>query len=247
MTCDGLLNGRLTVFQEKTGYRFSVDALLLAGLTRVKPQDRIVDLGTGCGVVLLIFAFRKMGSELVGVEIQSELARLAEKSVVTNGFSHRIQICNHDFRKAAERFEAERFDLVVSNPPFRRLDTGRINPHTQKARARHELFGSVRDVFAAGRHLLRKGGRLAVVYPSVRLGHLMVAAHQEGFAPKELTVIHSRPSTPGCLVHLECRKEGGEGLRVAPPFFIYREDRRYSEAMERLLRDGVADTFNRCV
>ena len=237
-TSDALLNGRLVLTQEKHGYRFSVDALLLAGLTRVKPEDSVADLGTGCGVVVLVMAYRKLGREFIGLEIQAELAGLATRNVEANGLSDRVKIEHLDFRKSAERFPPGSFDLVVSNPPYRRLESGRVNLHAQRAMARHELLGSVADVFAAGGHILRHGGRLAVVYPAVRLGHLLVVAHRNGFSPKELTIVHSKPRSPACLVHLECRKGGGEQMRINPPFFVYDGNGVYSERMLRLMHDS---------
>lgn len=117
ITRDALFNGKLVLTQEKGGYRFSVDALLLAGLTRVKSQDRVADLGTGCGVVLLVMAHRKLGRKLTGIEIQSGLATLARRNVDANGFSERITIEHLDFRKSADHFTPGSFDLVVSNPP----------------------------------------------------------------------------------------------------------------------------------
>lgn len=236
-TRDALFNGRLVLNQEKGGYRFSVDALLLAGLTRVRPQDRVADLGTGCGVVLLVMAYRKLGRDFTGLEIQSGLATLAKRNVEANGLSERITIEHLDFRESADRFLPGSFDLIVSNPPYRRLDSGRINLHAQRAKARHELLGSVADVFAAGGHLLPHGGRLAVIYPSTRLGSLLLVAQQSGFSPRELTMVHSKPQSPACLVHLECRKGGGEQVRVAPPFYIYSEGGVYTEPMLGLLHD----------
>ncbi len=237
-TRDALFNGKLVLIQERGGYRFSVDALLLAGLTRVRPRDRVADLGTGCGVVLLVMAYKNLGRDFTGLEIQSDLVTLAKRNVEANGFSERITIEHLDFRRLAGRLPPDSFDLVVSNPPYRRLESGRINPCAQRAKARHELLGSVADVFAAGGHLLPHGGRLAVIYPSTRLGHLLVVAQQNGFSPKELTMVHSKPHSPACLVHLECRKGGGEQLRVAPPFYIYAEDGVYTKGMLGLLHDS---------
>jgi tRNA1Val (adenine37-N6)-methyltransferase len=237
LTADSLFSGKLIVYQEKEGYRFSLDAVLLAGFSKVKPADRIIDLGTGCGVVPLILAYRKLGQSLVGVEVQSELAALAQKNVETNGFSDRIRIYEMDYRQVASQFPAGGFDLAVSNPPYRRIDTGRINPHRQKALARHELAGSISDVFSAAKQLLPRGGRLAVIYPATRLDHLVVTAHRSGFSPKELTVVHSDRSGPGRLVFLECRKGGGEELKVTPPFFIYEADGTYTEAMRVFFED----------
>lgn len=234
MTADAFLNGKLLVHQDRCGYRFSLDAVLLAGLTRIRRADRALDLGTGCGVIPLIWACRQLGRRLVGVEIQPELVHLARKNVVENGFSERIEIVEMDFRTISQHLLPEDWDLVVSNPPYRRLNTGRINPNRQRALARHELTGSVQDVFAAADHLLPEAGRLAVIYPAARLEHLMVTAHRHGFSPKALTVIHSRCSDSARLVHLECCKGGGEELHVAPPFFIYDRDGTYSKAMQSL-------------
>jgi len=234
LTIDSLFNGNLIVYQEKKGYRFSLDAVLLAGLSKVRPNDRTVDLGTGCGVVPLILAYRKLGQSSVGIEIQPELAALARKNVEINNFSDRIRIFEMDYRQVVSHFPAGGFDLAMSNPPYRKIDSGRINPHRQRALARHELAGSVSDVFGAAKHMLPQGGRLAVIYPATRLDHLLVTAHQHGFSPKELTVIHSDGSGPGRLVFLECRKGGGEELRVAPPFCVYKADGTYTEAMQAI-------------
>lgn len=234
LTCDSLFDGRLIVYQAKDGYRFSIDSVLLAGLTRVEADDRIMDLGAGCGVIPLILAHRGVGAHCVGVEIQPELAALARKNVAANGFAPRIEIHELDFREVQNHFPAASFDLVISNPPYRRLQSGRINPNPERALARHELAGSIEHVFAAGKFLLPYGGRLAVIYPAARLDHLLHAARRAGFSPKALVVIYSAPSSSAKLVHLESRKGGGDELRVEPPFFIYREDGSYSEQMRSL-------------
>ncbi|MGV8075334.1 MAG: tRNA1(Val) (adenine(37)-N6)-methyltransferase [Syntrophobacteraceae bacterium] len=231
---DSLFGGKLVVHQDRKGYRFSLDAVLIAGLSNARSNDRVADLGTGCAVILLIMAYRKLGARLVGLELQPELADLALRNVQVNGFSDLVEIMKVDLRHVSDQFPPSSFDLVVSNPPYRRVKTGRINPEQQKALARHELTASVSDIFAAGSYLLSSGGRLAVIYPATRLDYLMVTARQHDFRPKELTVIYSNSSSPGRLVHVEFRKGGGEELLVAPPFFIHKENGTYSEAMQRL-------------
>jgi len=143
-----------------------------------------------------------------------------------------------DYREVSKHLLPESFDLVVANPPYRRIYAGRVNPNQQKAVARHELTGSIQDVFRAGRYLLPVGGRLAVIYPASRLHHLMVVAHEHAFSSKKATIIYPQPSAPANLVHLECRKGGGEQLQIARPFFIRGEDGRYSEDMDRFLGGG---------
>jgi tRNA1Val (adenine37-N6)-methyltransferase len=237
LTCDSLFDGKLVIYQPKRGYRFAIDAVLLAGLTKVLPRDRILDLGTGCGVIPLILAHRNPQVRVSAVEIQPELAELAKHNVEVNGFSERIQIQGRDIRRVVSDFKGERFTLVVSNPPYRRLHTGRVNPDRQQAVARHELEASVADVFHAAGTLLGHGGRLAIIYPATRLAHLLVTAHEVHLTPKRLTPIYSRRASEACLVHLECRKGAGDELRVAPPFLIYDEDRKYTEVMRLLYQE----------
>ena len=237
LTTDSLFDGELFVFQEKSGYRFSIDSVLLAGLTRVGANDRVIDLGSGCGVIPLILSRREPGASYVGLEIQPQLAALAQKNVGINCLKDRITLLEMDFREVRKHLPAESFDLVISNPPYRCVHSGRINPNRQRAIARHEISGSVRDVFAAGKYLLATGGRLATIYPAERLDHLMGVAHGLGFSPKVLTVIYSDPSGPAKLVHLECRKGAGQQLRVEQPFYIYQEGGGYTQAMRKLYEE----------
>jgi tRNA1Val (adenine37-N6)-methyltransferase len=224
----------LEIRQTKGGYRFSIDAFLLAGLTWAKPDDRVVDLGTGCGVVALILAYRGLGRSVVGVEIQGELATLAQSNVERNDLGHRVKVIHGDYRRVEALLPPQSADLVVSNPPYRRLRSGRINPEGQRALARHEIVGSAADACAAGRYLLATGGRLALVYPASRLPHLILVAARHGFAAKRLTVIYSRPNQGGRLIHLECRKDGGQELRLDPPIFVYDAEGSYSKEVRRL-------------
>jgi tRNA1Val (adenine37-N6)-methyltransferase len=237
LTGDALFNGKLVIYQQQRGYRFAVDAVLLAGLTKVRPDDQIADLGTGCGVVPLILAYRDLGKRIVGLEIQSELVELAKRNVQANGFGEKIMIHEEDFRRIPSAFRPGSFTLVLSNPPYRRLRSGRVNPEGQQAIARHELQSSVADVFQAANVLLGHGGRLAIIYPATRLAHLLTTARDFHLTPKQLTVIHSRAGSEGRLVHLECRKGAGEELRITPPLFIYQEGRLYTEAMRRLYEE----------
>lgn len=237
LTCDALFNGNLTIYQRKRGYRFAIDAVLLAGLTRVHPQDRVIDLGTGCGVIPLILAYRNLGKRIVGLEIQPELVELAKQNVQVNGFAGKVKIHHRDFREVSEDFRPASFDLVISNPPYRCLRSGRLNPDGQRAIARHELKSSVTDVIRVASTLLGHGGRLSIVYPATRLAHLLVTAHGYLLIPKRLTMIYTDAASVARLVHLECKKGAGEELQIAPPLFIYREDKTYTEAVRKMYEE----------
>lgn len=233
LTRDSLFSGRLLIYQEQKGYRFSIDAVLLAGLAAVRPEDRVVELGSGCGVVLLILGFRGLGKSLLGVEIQPDLFALAERSARENGLEARIRFLRADYRAVSRVLPPRGFDLVLGNPPYRRLGSGRVNPDSQRAIARHELATTLSDLFKAADYLLPDGGRMGVIYPSTRLESLMVAAHEAGFRPRELTLIFSYPDSPARLVYMLLTKGGGEELHVSPPFFIYERPGEYSVDMKR--------------
>jgi tRNA1Val (adenine37-N6)-methyltransferase len=237
LTRDSLFSGKLVVYQEKSGYRFSVDAVLLAGLGKVRAEDRVVELGTGCGVVLLILAFRGLGRSLLGIEIQPELIFLARRNVEENAMGGRIDLIEADLRSVPQLLPPQSCDVVLCNPPYRRLSSGRVNPNKQRAIARHELTASLPNVFRAANHLLPEGGRLGIIYPASRLENLLVKAHDAGFCAKELTVVFSHGESPARLVFLQFTKGGGEELHVAPPFFIYDGQGGYSESMQRMYED----------
>jgi tRNA1Val (adenine37-N6)-methyltransferase len=239
VTCDTLFNGKLSVCQEAKGYRFSLDAVLLAGLTRIKGQDRIIELGTGCGVIPLVLVHREKTTEkIIGIEIQPELARLAHRNVEDNGLDGRIEIHQVDLRQVSSHFLRESFDLVLANPPYRKPGTGRVNPNRQKAVARHELTATLPDIFGSAHYLLPRGGRVALIYPAARLAHLLDTARGQGFSPKRLRIIYSSPNDSARLVHVECRKGGGEEIRIESPFYIYRENGEYTDSMLELYGEG---------
>ena len=237
-TLEAIFQGRLRVIQPERGYRFSIDAVLLAGLTSVRPRDRVVDLGSGCGIIPLLLAFQKPAAHITGIEIQDSLVSMAKRNVKINEFSHLITILLADLRKVDLTTVDGQVSLVVSNPPYGKLRSGRLNPDTEKAIARHELLANLGDVIRTAARLLPHKGRLALIYPARRLPYLLEEISVGGFAPKQLTLIHSTLDSEAKLVHLESMKGGGEELRVRKPFAIYQSDGSYSTEMNVMYGDS---------
>ncbi len=154
-TLDEILDGHLRVFQKKRGYRFSLDSILLPHFVFLKPRTCVLDLGCGSGIILLILAKRFPYINCTGLEIQEELVELAKKNVNFNKLEHRIKIAEGDARKIKNIFSANSFDAVIFNPPYRKLNSGRINPQLEKAIARHEIKGSLKDFIKAAKYLLK--------------------------------------------------------------------------------------------
>jgi tRNA1Val (adenine37-N6)-methyltransferase len=225
-TFDTLFDGRLKIRQKKEGYRFSIDALLLSHFAELRPKDRVVDLGTGCGVIPLILIFRRKAEAVIGVEVQPSLAELARQNVSLNRFSSKIEIWEKDFKDLAG--ERGIFDCVLCNPPYRRMGSGRVNPQEEKALARHEINASLEDVLRAAHHLLKNKGRFCSIYPASRTADLFQGLRRFHLEPKRVQFVHSRSQEDARLVLVEALKEGKTQIKVLSPFILYDSQNRYT-------------------
>ncbi len=236
VTRDTLFNGKLVIYQELDGYRFAIDSVLLAGLTQTHNDERIVDLGCGCGIVGLIMAIRNPNISVAGIEIQKSLVELAKRNVRENNLSGVVKIYDGDMKNIPAILPGNAFDMVVSNPPYRRIKSGRINPNHQKAIARHEVSATISDVFRASAYLLKPKGRLAIIFTANRLDDMILTANNFSFAIKELRIIYSYPDGPAKLVYAVFRKGAGQEINIGPPFYVYKEknSKEYSSEMKKL-------------
>lgn len=239
-TFDTLFGGKIRVVQEKNGYRFSLDAVLLAGFTWLKSGERVIDLGTGIGIIPLILGNRGEGAEeIVGVEIQENLSELAKTNVRNNSLEGLIHIYQGDIRGVADFFPPASFDVVVTNPPYHRISSGRINPSSQKAIARHEVMCTIDDLLQAASYLLKEGGRISIIFPAHRSVTLFDSLRSAMLEPKTLRWVHSRINEEAKFILTEAYKGGGEGVEVLPPFFIYSDGGKYTLEMETLYSDAI--------
>jgi tRNA1Val (adenine37-N6)-methyltransferase len=214
---DEFMDGRLKLIQSKTGYRFSIDAILLSQFVTIKRGDRIVDLGTGCGIIPLILLLTRPVGQTFGLEIQKDLADQAARNAVLNGYENRIGVILGDIKHPP--FSASSADVVTCNPPYRPKNSGRINPHLQRAIARHEMLASLDDILNAACRTLRAKGRLAMVYPAVRLVEVLVRMRGFNLEPKRIRVVYPGMKSEAKLALIEASLGGRKGLKVLPPFF----------------------------
>jgi len=234
-TLDTLFQGRLAIIQGKSGYRFSLDAVLLAHFLELRGGEKIADLGTGSGVIPLILALLNPTVRVVGVEVQEEMVGRALRSVVLNRLEGRVEIVQGDVCAIEEIFSPGSFDATVCNPPYRRTKSGRTNPDPERRIARHEIKGGLRDFIRAGSYLLRHGERLALVYPAARTVDLLETMRQERMEPKRLRFVHSYEGAPAILLLAEGVKGARGEIRIAPPLVIYDKDRSYTPEVTAML------------
>jgi tRNA1Val (adenine37-N6)-methyltransferase len=214
---DEFMDGRLKLIQSKTGYRFSIDAILLSQFVTIKRGDRIVDLGTGCGIIPLILLLTKPVGHTFGLEIQKDLADQAARNTVLNGYENRMGVILGDIKHPP--FAPSSADVVTCNPPYRPKNSGRINPDLQRAIARHEMLASLDDVLNAATRTLRAKGRLAMIYPAVRLVEVLVRMRGFNLEPKRIRIVYPGMDSEAKLALVEASLGGRRGLKVLPPLF----------------------------
>ena len=233
-TTDSFFNGKIRVMQNRRGYRFSIDAVLLAYHAAPRAQEKVLDLGTGCGIISLIMASRYAGLEIYAVEVQTELADLADTNVHQNRLQDRIVVLCTDMKLLTLKMTSGPFDLIVSNPPYHRPGSGRINPDAQRAVARHEIKASLVDVLQTTRRMLRTAGRFVTIYTAERTTDILSQMRNENIEPKLLRMIHSNRDADAGLILIEGLKGGRPGLKVAPPLFVYDEKGDYTAEVQQM-------------
>jgi tRNA1Val (adenine37-N6)-methyltransferase len=239
-TLDAIAGGRLKILQKARGYRFSVDALLLAHFVSLQPGDQVLEMGVGNGIVSLILADRGEKVALTGIDIQEEAVAMAARSTAINGLKHKITLRVVDIRLVKAAFPQDSFDVVVANPPYRKIKSGRINFNREKAIARHEIAGTSRDFVQAAGYVLKPAGRACFIYPATRMAELLCALREARIEPKRLRLVYSGPGEAGKFVLLEGVKAGGEELEVLPPLFIYEKKGVYGVEMTNIFRELAA-------
>lgn len=217
--------------QPETGFRFSLDALLLACFAARKPWRKVLDLGSGCGVVglgLLLAQDAAPQAEpglALGVDREPDMVRAAQNNAARLGFAERYKAHCLDLRQRdatwRHRVPPGGFDLVVANPPYRAAGSGRQNPEPRRADARFENHADLQDFIQAAKGACATKGRFCLVHLAERLAVVCALLEAHGFALKQLLPVHSRSQEPARLVLLEARKQGGEGLVLEPPLVLY--------------------------
>lgn len=241
LTSDAICNGRIQIRQPKNGYRFSIDSVLLAAHVDIGSEDRVLDLGTGCGVIPLILAHRYPQNRFYGIEIQEPLLKAAQDNVVSNRMQDTVDIFQMDIKAVNRKSIREPIHVVVTNPPYRSIGSGRINPDSQRAVARHEIKVKLADIIQAADRMLELTGRLIMVYPSQRLGELLTMMQTSRMEPKYLRMIHSRRTSEANRVLVLGIKGARPGLKIAPPLFVYDADGNYTREVQTMLADSTSD------
>jgi len=226
---DDLQRNNYRIIQNEEKFCFGMDAVLLSGFAKVKPGEKVLDLGTGTGIIPILLEAKTEASHLTALEIQEESADMARRSVALNGLSDKITVVTGDIKEATGIFGKAVFDVVTSNPPYMNDQHGLKNPDLPKAIARHEVLCTLEDVVREASGVLKPNGRFYMVHRPFRLAEIFEVLKRYKLEPKAMRLVHPYADKEPNMVLLECLKGGKPMIKIAPPLIVYQEPGVYTK------------------
>ena len=237
------VNEQLTLLQKKNGLTYGTDAFLLAAYLRPMHRARAADFGCGTGIISLLAQAREKFAHITAIEVQKSFAELTARNIALNGLEARISVLHADITKLRAEDVGGELDVIFSNPPYMRTDSGRRNEADEKYIARHEVHGSVADFCLAAGRLLKHGGLFYVVWRPDRLSELMEGLHKATLMPKRMTFVQADTETAPSMVLMECKKGAAPSMKVTPALILYREG---AHVTPRVMTDAANKIYESC-
>lgn len=226
---DDLQRNGYQIIQNPKKFCFGMDAVLLSGFVEAKPNQTILDLGTGNGIIPLLLAGKTNQTKIYGLEIQNESVDMAKRSVQLNNLQDRIQIVEGDIKEASTIFERESFDVITCNPPYMIGEHGLKNAEEPKLIARHEVLCTFEDVIKACKFLLKPGGKFFLVHRPFRLVEIMTAMSSNKIEPKRLRLVHPYIDKEPNMVLIEAKKDAKSRITIEKPLIVYEKANKYTQ------------------
>ena len=217
------------IIQKEQGFCFGMDAVLLSDFAQVKNGGRVLDLGTGTGILPILMEAKTKAVHLTGLEIQPEMAEMAARSVKLNHLEDKIEIVEGDIKEASAIFSHDSFDTITSNPPYMIGQHGLRNPDMPKAIARHEVLCNLDDVVSQASKVLKERGRFYMVHRPFRLAEIMNVLTKYRLEPKRMQLVYPYIDREPNMVLIETLKGGNSRITVEPPLIVYKEPGVYTE------------------
>ena len=226
---DDLQRNGYRIIQDTKGFCFGMDAVLLSGFAQVRKSERVLDLGTGTGIIPILLRGKTEGRDFTGLEIQDKVADMASRSVLLNGLEEDVHIVQGDIKEASRLFGGASFDVVTSNPPYMDDKHGLKNPMEEKAISRHEVLCSLEDLLRETSKVLIPGGRFYLVHRPHRLMDIVTGMRKYGMEPKRMKFVHPFLDREANMVLIEGVRGGRPYLKVEPPIVVYKSPGIYTD------------------
>ena len=218
---DDLQIAGLELIQDPEKFCFGVDAVFLSDFAKVKPGETVLDMGTGNGIIPILLSAKTKGKHFTGLEIQTETAEMARRSVRYNHLEDKVEIVTGDIKEAAEIFKPAFFDVITTNPPYMLAEHGLRNPDDAKAVARHEVLCSLDDILRESMRLLQDKGRFYMIHRPFRLTEILIKMNHYKIEPKRIQFIYSHIDKEPAMVLIEGVRGAKPRVTVEPQIIIY--------------------------
>lgn len=220
----------LKIIQNTEGFCFGIDAVLLSDFAKeIRNNSKVLDLGTGTGILSILLTAKTNLEKIYGIEIQENVADMARRSVILNELENKIEIINKNIKELEEIFERNSFDSIVTNPPYKKLETGKTNEKENKFISRHEVTANLEDFIKISFDLLKDKGSLYMVHRPERLAEIIYILKKHKLEPKKIRFVHSNCEQEPKLVLIKAVKNAKEFLKVERPLFIYNKEGEYTD------------------
>ena len=228
-TLEDLPSVNCKIIQKKKGFRFTVDSILLVNFLKLKKNTNLLDIGTGTGIMPLLLCRKEEINLITAVEIETEIAKMFEKTIEINSLKSKIKLINTDIKN----YKEEPFDMIISNPPYMKLNEGYVSPHDYRAGARHEINLDLKELLINGKRLLKNGGSFNLVYRTNRFMEVLDEAKMLNLNVKRVRFIYSKPNQSSDLFMIEMIKGFKCACVVEEPLYIYNEHGEYTEELKK--------------
>ena len=224
------------IIQNKDGFCFGIDSVLLSEFAKdIKKNSQVIDLGTGTGILGFLLLAKYEIKNVTGIEVQSEVVDMANRSIELNNLKNKFKIINCDIKNILSNVERESFDVVITNPPYKKINTGGKNENEKKLISRHEYLADIFDFIKAAKKILKNNGTLYMVHRPERLSDIICGLRENKIEPKKIRLVYSKEdSNEAKLVLIKAVKNGGDFLKIEKPLYIYKENGEYTEEVLKI-------------
>lgn len=226
---DDLEINNLKIIQNKNGFCFGMDSVLLSDFAKEINNSKVIDLGTGTGILPILLSAKTKNTQFVGVEIQQEVAEMANRSVYLNNLQNRIEIINDNIKNLKNKYSTCTFDAVISNPPYKKEGTGMKNVQENKLISRHEITANLEDFIEVSKYLLKDKGSLYLVHRPERLVDILYVLRKYKIEPKKIKMISPHINDEPNLVLIKAVKNAKPFLKIEKPLYIYDNNGTYTQ------------------
>lgn len=232
---DDLEYKELKIIQNKDGFCFGIDSILLSDFAKEIPNNaKVIDLGTGTGIISILLCEKTKLSKIIGIEIQKEVYELAKRNIKLNNLENKFEVINENIKNLEKILEKNSYDAIVTNPPYKKENTGLTNENKLKLISRHEIEANLEDFIQISSKLLKNNGAFYMVHRPERLTDIIENLRKNKLEPKTLQLIYPKINKQPTMILIKAIKNAKPFLKIKEPLIIYNEDNTYTDAILKI-------------